>query len=117
MKRSPLKRKKRIRSVNPERRAERRAETDGPCADLARSLPCLVWSNGRSLCVGPTEPDHVRARGAGGKDAGNVVPLCSGHHSERHTIGIRTFERRYGIDLEAEARKIAERVAAREGGS
>jgi hypothetical protein len=28
-----------------------------------------------------------------------VVPLCIWHHSEIHTIGIKTFEEKYAIDL------------------
>lgn len=75
----------------------------------------LAWRGKRSGCWGDVDPDHVTSRGARGKDHANVVPLCRGHHDERHTIGIRTFEKRYGLDLEAEAKKVAERVEAQGG--
>lgn len=89
-----------------------------------RSLPCLV-------CTQPTigelpggaypprqrtktECAHVRtkrlARGRENDgDTGNCVPLCggpSGHHAEQHTIGIRSFEAKYGLNLAAEAQRL-----------
>lgn len=129
MKRSELKRKtpmkrstKPMKKRSPERQTRAREECFGPCADLARTLDCLIWTTlgtrpdthdpKGQVCVGVVEVDHVRTRGAGGKDAGNCCALCTGHHSERHTIGIRTFEKRYGVNLEAEAQKIADRVSA-----
>jgi hypothetical protein len=29
-----------------------------------------------------------------------VWPLCRIHHTERHMIGIRTFERKYGVQVD-----------------
>jgi hypothetical protein len=60
-----------------------------------RSLPCLIGNN----CEGPTEPDHVRTRAAGGLDIGNTVPLCRRHHHQRHHMGIESFQQRYVINL------------------
>jgi hypothetical protein len=37
------------------------------------------------------------------------VPLCRVHHDERHA-GIKTFETRYGIDLEEIARGLSLRL-------
>jgi hypothetical protein len=51
----------------------------------------------------------VRSRGAGGR-AKDIAPLCSACHAEQHRVGIETFQRRHGIDLAAEAAKLAERV-------
>lgn len=46
---------------------------------------------------------HVKSRGAGGGDHGNVVPLCAGAHNEQHTAGSKTFAKRWNVDLQAEA--------------
>ena len=71
--------------------------------DYVRYLPCLVARE----CGGVTEPAHVKSRGAGGKDWANTVPLCSVHHHEQHTCVIKTFQRKYRIDLKAEAITVA----------
>lgn len=63
--------------------------------DYIRSLPCCI-------CGRIAEAAHVRSRGAGGTDY-QTVPLCHGHHMEQHTIGIKTFQARYAIDLQAAA--------------
>lgn len=44
---------------------------------------------------------HVRSRGAGGRDYGNLVPMCATHHQEQHSIGQRSFEKRHGVNLKA----------------
>lgn len=102
MKRSPMPaRKKPLRSVNPERRARRRAEEFGPQAELCKTLGCAARHPG--IVSGPVVPHHVRTRGAGGKDS-CTVPLCSsnpktgweGCHERLHRMGARTFEKRYG---------------------
>jgi hypothetical protein len=64
------------------------------CAYI-RSLPCLIGH----ACEGPTEPDHVRTRAAGGVDVGGTVPLCRKHHRERHTTGIISFQLKHSVDL------------------
>ena len=74
---------------------------------FVRTMPCLVcWRM-------PTEAAHVKSRGAGGNDVGNVVPLCHEHHVEQHTIGIRSFEQRYNLELALVAGAI-EQVWTRE---
>lgn len=55
------------------------------------------------------EAAHVRSKGAGGPDKGNTIPLCMGHHHEQHLIGIRSFEKRYGLDLKTIAQDLAVR--------
>ena len=44
----------------------------------------------------PSDPDHLRTRGAGGEF---VWPLCRAHHVERHQIGIRTFVKKYDLPV------------------
>ncbi len=58
-------------------------------------------------CSGPVECAHVKARACGGDDRGNTIPLCRGHHRQSHTIGIQTFQRRYGLDMAALAEQLA----------
>lgn len=98
----PLKRRKPLRKRNPERRARLYAEQYGPQAELARTLPCCVCGK-----PGPSDPDHVRTKGAGGKDRGNIVPLCRRHHDEKGCKGIGWIQQTYGVDLWVVARELA----------
>ena len=96
MKRTPL------RKVNPKRKAKQFEEAFGPYAAWLRDKPCVVTGE-----VGEyVDLDHVRTQGARGKAAANLVPLRHDLHMERHNSGIRTFERKYGLDLKAEAEKL-----------
>lgn len=63
------------------------------------------WGEGIDAC-------HVKTRGAGGADLGNLVPMCRAHHTEQHTLGIRSFQRKHGVDMKAEAQRLAEFYAA-----
>ena len=112
MKRSPLRRKTRIKARNAKRGGSRFPKRRDPayCAWI-RTLPCLLcdnlavldWIDAGKPCGGPVECAHVRSRGAGGPDVANTVPLCRKHHRQQHDIGIRSFERIYGISLELKA--------------
>ena len=51
---------------------------------------------------------HVKTRGAGGQDKGNIIPLCLAHHQYQHTIGIKSFQEEYHIDLYARAERWAD---------
>ena len=73
---------------------------------------CLLWhrsydANGNwHRCWGPVQVCHVKSRGAGGNDHGNIVPLCAGAHDEQHRMGIRSFEQRWGVVLADEAKRL-----------
>jgi hypothetical protein len=78
----------------------------------------LRWIR-RQSCVVPDcrsfaaiEAAHVRTAGNAGTGIKPhdkfTVPMCREHHAEQHKRGWRTFERRYGLDLLAEAAKYAE---------
>lgn len=101
-----MNRGKRIKKENKPRLAKRRAATFAGCARLARLLPCCVC--GRT----PSQACHVRTRGAGGKDAGNVVPACATHHGQMSAPGwgIKTFQKRHGINLEVVASHLLDAV-------
>lgn len=74
--------------------------------DWVRDLPCAACGQSWQPC----DPAHVRRGTQGGtglKPGDNhVVPLCSAHHREQHSIGEASFERRYGLDMKALAERI-----------
>lgn len=76
------------------------------------------WVRGHACCV----PDclerriqfhHVRSAATAGtglkSPSWHGIPACVDHHREIHQIGIDSFERRYGLDLEALAAELARR--------
>jgi hypothetical protein len=65
------------------------------------------------ICGAPAEPAHVKTRGAGGDDLGNICPLCHRDHMEQHAIGIKSFARKYGIDLAQVAAAYGEAYSQR----
>lgn len=118
LRRTGIKRRSsRIKPRNNERRAKMFERNFGTRAEAVRAMPCLVRSKvlgASSLprCTGPIQAAHTTARGMGGCNSSRrkLVPLCAGHHSEQGTVGIETFEQRYGLDLDAEAERIAEQL-------
>lgn len=94
-----LKRRTRLRQRNPERARKLKAKAFGKQAKLCRRSPCLVCGKR------PSDPAHVRSRGAGGRDRGNVIPLCRDHHREQHQHGWAALERVHLIDVTEEARR------------
>ena len=109
LRRVPLRRRKRLRPRNPERRVELYERAFGDRGELVRAMPCLLLGSG---CWGPIEAAHVRSRGAGGTRR-DLVPLCARHHREQHDRGIRTFQERHGVDLRAAADQLAAELDAR----
>lgn len=87
------KRSKRLRPVNPERKARLEREQYGDYADeMIRGKPCHV-------CEAPSVAAHARkTRGASGK-AEHLNRLCPSHEIEVHAIGVLSFERKYDLDL------------------
>jgi hypothetical protein len=66
----------------------------------------LGWILLHKECDGPIECAHVKSRGAGGDDRGNTIPLCRRHHREQHDKGMASFQRLYGFDLAALAKRL-----------
>lgn len=53
-----------------------------------------------TICGKKAQADHVETKGSGGADSKkNLLPLCWGHHSERHIIGKRRFFEKYKFEL------------------
>lgn len=70
-------------------------------------MPCLVCGTDEYV-----QAAHARARGMGGVkgDRRDLVPLCPKHHMESgefRTSQRAAFEVRHGVDLVAEAARIA----------
>lgn len=62
--------------MKPERIVDRKL------LDTYHQMPCLVCSRR------PSDPAHIRSRGAGGDDVPwNLAPLCRVHHTEQHQLG------------------------------
>lgn len=58
--------------------------------------PCAVC--GQS----PSDPHHIRSKGAWGSDTkDNLIPLCRIHHTEIHAIGKKTFATKYKLKITA----------------
>lgn len=127
MKRTPLKRKSRLRSGsvlpkrNRKRAAQRRARDFGDYAEWIRTQPCCIaeppnedalpWEFPGLAALQTRHAAHVRSRGAGGRAMGNLVPLCWWHHREQHAMGIKSFQKKYKIDLSGVASALAARYA------
>ncbi len=133
---TPLKRgkhkltRKPLRKVNPQRARARRERDFGEQAQWCRELPCCAckprsfatWSE-----IGPgalpagtpgpwplrSDPHHEPSRGAGGTDK-DTVPLCRRCHEERHRVGLRLFNAKWGVDLLAVAAALREVVGGRD---
>ena len=111
MKRTRLERRTRIKTRTPikPRNAKRGGHrfpklVDEPYREWIRAKSCLLA--GVKPCLGVTEADHVKTRGAGGADRGNLVPLCTGHHRIKHLWGRKSFEQAFGLDLADIAREL-----------
>lgn len=96
-----------IRRSNPARKARGWARAYGSVArvEWVCSLPSVASGKG------PCENVHVRGGGASRKaDACWIVPLTRREHRvELHQWGKQTFERHYGVDLDACAAAIDHR--------
>ena len=63
---------------------------DRALLDKFKTLPCVVCGDR------PTDPAHIRSRGAGGGDIpANLAPLCRRHHSMQHALGSLSFSNKF----------------------
>ena len=63
----------------------------------------LAFVRSRRCCVtrctaADTDPHHLKSRGSGGSDH-TAVSMCRQHHTEVHTLGLITFEKRHEMSL------------------
>jgi hypothetical protein len=84
---------------NPKRRHSRfeRAYHSAPFCALVKWKGCVV----RGCWYTPVDVCHRVSRAAGGTWQ-DCFGGCREHHTESHTIGLRRFEAKYHLDLEAE---------------
>lgn len=105
---------------NRKRAAERKERDFGEYAAWIRHQMCSVgvgechyWGGcftvGADGVVSWSVAAHVKSRGAGGRSIGNLIPLCTGHHDEQHAIGIKSFAKKYNLDLSGVASALAAR--------
>lgn len=73
---------------------------------FVRTLPCVVPCCGRR-----SEACHVENKRKG-HDRFNLYPGCHGHHHEQHAHGIKTFQRKYDLDLDLIAADVTVRYDA-----
>jgi hypothetical protein len=94
-------RKKPMLSRNNARLKKRRAAQFGKQAEACRALPCCICDR-----RAPSDPHHVRSRGAGGGDEW-CLPFCRTHHIQIHAYGRKSFEARNDVDLITMATELA----------
>ena len=71
-----------------------------------RKRPCLLAGRAGHVCSGVMEASHSDADGSKGMGLKtydfHAVPLCSGAQQEKDSIGLHTWQAKYGVDhLEA----------------
>jgi hypothetical protein len=118
----------RIKPTNTKRRRKAFARNYGERGDAVRLMTCLCadmdWPHPDvDACSGPVQAAHAIARGMGGAkgDRRQLVPLCALHHEEAGEGSRKAeqpskraaFEARYGLDVQAEAERIAVELDAR----
>lgn len=96
-----------------------------------RSASHRKWVRGHECavlgCASTSNIECAHVEGSGTKGMGMkaadvyTIPLCRDCHAERHRIGWRTFDARYGLDALALAKELAAKSphiqrAAREAG-
>ena len=85
-----------------QRKAKLAADQFGRRADYVRGFPCLISGCNQR----PIHAAHVKSRATGGVAKNNLVPLCVHHHAEQHAGGLQSFQTKYSLDLNAEAKRI-----------
>jgi len=76
-----------------------------------RGFACVAFKADAENCRGKIQCCHTRLGTGGGTalkpPSWYSFPACERHHDEQHTIGERSFEKKYGLDLRAIALKLA----------
>lgn len=83
--------------------------TKQPCAICG--FPGVLHEDGEYY----NDPSHIKTRGSGGDDIGNIVPNCRRCHSKMHSIGIKHFSLIYQVDLVQLAKRYGDHYRARIG--
>jgi hypothetical protein len=98
-----------VKRRNPHKRRFRGTE-DPAYSQLIAAMFCTVGT--KYGCFGHVIAHHDPTKATGGKDRGGTTPLCFLHHTEVHTIGRRSFDVKYGVNLRELGPILAERLKA-----
>ena len=89
--------------------AKPRRERDPKYLEWIRELPCIIHGN-KCAVSESADPNHILQKGHGktGSKCSDrrTLPFCRWHHDCYHAEGRVKFEIAYGIDLEAEIRRL-----------
>lgn len=102
---TPLRRHVAVRRVNPARLRKRREVQFARQSELARRLPCFTCG-----APPPSDPSHIKSRGADGKDDA-VIPQCRPCHRAFHSEGRFSFFTKRGLDPEVLLNRMRALVA------
>ena len=81
-----------------------------------RTLPCMIYTDGiraqfhKDPCYGEVWYHHIHTEGKNVKCSDyETVPLCIKHHTPGvHSIGKKTFSKKFGIDMIKKAAELKE---------
>jgi hypothetical protein len=93
----PIQRKAKLKPVSTKKhKVEIREQDKLWQQEMTNGKACAVGKD----CVGDLVAHHVKRRRhlATRHDPANALVLCYGHHSELHTIGEKTFRKKYGLE-------------------
>jgi len=74
--------------------------------DYIKQMECLVYEDFGFECCGEVDAHHVKTKGSGGGEEGNLIPLCRKHHSLVHSMGRLTFQQKYVTNFKMLAHDI-----------
>jgi hypothetical protein len=115
--RKPLPRRTAYIGRSPIKRGPRRSRfpklVNEAFREYVREQPCILvghpWGHN---CWGSVQCCHVKARGAGGADVGNCVPMCASAHALQHVFGMKSFQKTFKLDLPVLAAELGDRWRA-----
>ena len=64
---------------------------------FVRGFSCWFCGLDRRTQFSPTECEHLKTRGSGGRDFDNILPTCAYHRTRRDVVGPKTFFNAYAI--------------------
>jgi hypothetical protein len=94
------------KAIKPKKRTPEESQRiyGGEYGDWLVTNSCLVDGIAGHTCFGAIERCHTENGGMGRKgNATTQVPMCRGAHQLQHTIGVKSFERVFSVDLKASA--------------
>lgn len=91
---------------SPMKRRANQVVRDKERMAFCKTLPCVACLVTGRKQQSRTQADHLKTRGAGGKEVGNLIPHCAFHHDERHRVGIETYQAAYHLDLAVCAEQV-----------